>query len=895
MNEFKTNAYFKYWGKVDRGDILKYHLLPYHCLDVAAVGQILLRKNIKKIDQTLNFIGCPSEFLNNLPFLLALHDIGKFADSFQNIVPELFLKLRGSSSDKNYTIRHDSLGYISWFLRLNNQSGLGLINSDRWFGNCFTGHHGRPCDTNGIKYWEQIFTNENQLAVSTYIEELRKVFQISEFQNIQETQLTKLSWVIAGFSVLCDWLGSNSRYFEMTQNEMPLETYYKTIALPKAESILHNTGFYPYKVFPHKKTYSLFPDIPKSSPLQKYIEDIQLYNTPQLHIIEDVTGSGKTEASIILASKLMQNGIGDGVFMALPTMATANAIYVRMSSVYKKLFLEGHPSLVLSHGKNYLMDYFRKSIIPNEVEVENNHGPEKDDGTAQCSEWFSDNKKKCFLADVGVGTVDQTLLSVLPCKHQSLRLFGLMKKILIIDEVHAYDPYMQELIETLLEFHAGLGGSAIILSATIPFKMRSSLANAFLKGLNKKPIILNKKEEYPLVTSIDVNDLREINIPARVELCRSLKTVFLHTEEDAVKQIIQHSENGKCVCWIRNTVEDVMRAYSILKNYIIDTKLMIFHARFAMGNRIDIENKVVGVFGKNGIASKRSGKILIATQVVEQSLDLDFDEMISDLAPIDLLIQRAGRVHRHKRNKAGALTENEDERGEINLYILSPDPVENPNSDWYKKMFEKGSYVYPNSYELWLTARILEKKGGWKMPDDCRGLIEGVFGICPFEELPEGLEKSTLRAEGDEAAFSVLGKQNCLKFNEGYRPSNSRWLDDADTPTRLGNIEKTICLLKWENENLTFFYTDTDFPYEMSQVRVNAKIISIEVEFTRQLKDSLDVFKAKLKDEGKSSVFVPLANDEYGIWKGTALNKKGNTIEVQYSDKFGLQINKGEN
>ena len=225
------------------------------------------------------------------------------------------------------------------------------------------------------------------------------------------------------------------------------------------------------------------------------------------------------------------------------------------------------------------------------------------------------------------------------------------------------------------------------------------------------------------------------------------------------------ASQGQSVCWIRNTVSDALTAYEKLLRRIDKKDIMLFHARFAMGDRLDIEGKTLSYFGVKGNASTRKGKVLIATQVVEQSLDLDFDVMISDLAPIDLLIQRAGRLHRHARDKKGSILQEPDatdERGEPCLVIFGPDPDETVSKEWYKSYFSGASFVYPDHGKLWLTAKLLKKQGGWTMPDDARYLVESVYGESDGGEIPESLKQSSDGAEGQNMAGRSTAKNNSL-------------------------------------------------------------------------------------------------------------------------------------
>lgn len=235
------------------------------------------------------------------------------------------------------------------------------------------------------------------------------------------------------------------------------------------------------------------PDISRLTPLQELAESVSLSaKGPKLLIIEDMTGAGKTEAAVTLAHRLIANGNAHGVYVALPTMATANAMFERLAKSYRKLFRpDASPSIVLVHGKRSLVEGF--ATLPRELafdegaeESDAEEDPSQISASAFCADWIARSNKQAFLAQVGAGTIDQALLSVLPARHQALRLWGLADKVLIIDEAHAYDAYIGREIETLLRFHAELGGSAIILSATLPRAKKSRVDKRFPAGARQR-------------------------------------------------------------------------------------------------------------------------------------------------------------------------------------------------------------------------------------------------------------------------------------------------------------------------------------------------------------------------------------------------------------------------
>ncbi|MEZ5537755.1 MAG: CRISPR-associated helicase Cas3' [Thiolinea sp.] len=652
-------AYFNYWGKARRDDNDQgepYHLLPYHSLDVAAVGSILLSKHNYLLTRLAKLMQLPEfEARQWCIFLLGIHDLGKFAETFQYLRPDLREHFwpEHPVRYKNYHPRHDSLGDLIWQQHIK-KSVLKNLDADeqlrewineslKFWVQAVVGHHGYPPDSTDQA--RRHFAKHDQESAYAFFTDWQNLLEI-DFSSlpIQSYEQSPASWLLAGIAVICDWLGSDQDRFKYhTEScELSLEDYWQQIALPTAEQAVEAAGLLPALPEHDLKLRQLFDYIQQPTPLQAECAAIRFNDQPQLFILEDVTGAGKTEAALMLAHRMVSQNMAEGFYVGLPTMATANAMYERMATAYLSFYQAGEkPSLILSHSARHLSERFRQSLLNANRGVTKY---EKEESiSAQCNRWLADNRKKALLADVGVGTIDQALLGILPVRHQSLRLLGLANKVLILDEVHAYDAYTGELLKTLVKFHAALGGSIILLSATLTRKQRERLAQAFgIQAYHSE-----KPEIYPLLTRIGADgQTQEVALETREAVKRQVNVQFIHQEEGVLDQIQQAAKAGKSVCWIRNTVPDARSAFEALSQSLPKDKLHIFHSRYTLHDRLQIETQILDYFGKHSTPEQRSGRVLIATQVVEQSLDLDFDVMISDLAPIDLLIQRAGRLQR---------------------------------------------------------------------------------------------------------------------------------------------------------------------------------------------------------------------------------------------------------
>jgi len=576
--------FYSYWGKARTNDLdgPAYHPLVYHSLDVAAVGTVLLHRDKLMKQRLVTKTGVEeTSLLPLLTFFLAAHDLGKFAEGFQNLRPDLFKDLQGRGSKKDYSVRHDSLGNLLW-RDLIWRTGW----KDRWFrfadGDLYdwqemvfpcmqavTGHHGTPprAEFHGIKLsLDNHFDAGAKEAAISFIREvasltLGQTFSSLAYDERFDLVFKRASWLLSGLAILSDWIGSDTSYFPYRTDVMPLSEYWVKHALSQAEVAVQASGVLPPQPCRRTGMNALFPEIEEPSPLQEYVSSCQLSSGPQLFILEEATGSGKTEAALTIAHRLMAAGLAEGIFMALPTMATANAMYERLEGAYQRMYDGTEPaSLVLAHSRRHLSARFQESIGLERQARDQNYTRDDETASSHCATWLADNRKKALLAAVGIGTVDQALLAVLPVRHQSLRLLGLGRSVLIVDEVHAYDPYMHTLLRNLLRFHAAQGGSAVLLSATLPRKTRQELAASFAHALGSSPFSL-EKTDYPLATQVSWASAAEVPIESRSNTDRSVIIEMIHEEAAIEERLRLALRSGQCACWIRNTVDDAVNAY----------------------------------------------------------------------------------------------------------------------------------------------------------------------------------------------------------------------------------------------------------------------------------------------------------------------------------------------
>ncbi len=898
-------AYYRYWGKARPGkdNPAVHHLLVYHNLDVVAVGVTYLQQHHRLRRFFCEALDCSDQaFLDWAAFCLSLHDLGKFSAAFQSQRADLVRRLQGHPphANKIYSERHDSLGYWIWRNDEMIEPALPpdwsvrvLTAIDPWIW-AVTGHHGTPPKTSGEV--NDFFHEHDQAAARAYLQAMVQWWLAGEAGRLPVAPAFKshakaLSWWFAGVAVLADWLGSNTEFFPYVERPQPLEAYWQQ-ALARALPALEQAGVLPVNVPKGRCFADFFPNIAQPSPLQSWAMSVELPAGPQLYLLEDVTGAGKTEAALMLAYRLMEAGHAEGLFIGLPTMATANAMYLRIAKVYQSLFGAEVP-LTLAHGFRHLVDAFASSLQPE-------HDPSQLDGTAtaRCTAWLADNNKRALLAPAGVGTIDQALMAVLSSKHQSLRLLGLFGKVLIVDEVHACDSYMQKLLECLLEFHAQAGGSAILLSATLPQHMKQSLLKAYARGrpATVDPASLTLRENaYPLASfwSQHLPQPTEVTLSSRAEVSRRVAVHYEHDPEKVYAHVIDALQQGQCVGWIRNTVADAMETYETLAGRMNAEYISLFHARFALADRLDKETEVLARFGKQSTAQSRAGRLVIATQVAEQSLDVDWDVLITDLAPIDRILQRAGRLKRHLRDAQGnPLEQGRDERTPPCLWVYGPAWSDQPPPNWYSSVLQKSASVYPDHGQIWRTAQVLQA-GYFDMPAQARALIEAVFStdaICP-----QGLQKHSQKAEGENWAARSQAQINQLQYTKGYEPRTTGvdWWTEAHTPSRLGEKTTDVMLARWEGDQLKP-WADGDWAYSM--VRVDARRIDTPTDTLPDEQCEVERVRLTLPAEGKWCVLLPLRLGSDGVWHGqawsgaTAWRKEPELLNWCYDAELGLRV-----
>ncbi len=760
-----TPLYFQYWGKASKEDN-SYHLLPYHCLDVVAVADVWLQKSPVLLNQISQQIGQSREATKAIVlFYIALHDLGKFDARFQEFVPELRVKLQGAGYEVDAeSYSHGSYGYYYFekeFLDSDNMKAVA-------------GHHGFYDDS--IRFMEPDADEEllemDQQARKQWIEFCLNWLGLMEIPQVDEIVM------LAGLCSVSDWVGSSITNFTQ-KPDIDLIQYYQD-ALPRAEQALKETGMlvsikdagfgYLFADYKPRGIQCLLPDLPIETGLT---------------IVESDTGSGKTEFALAYASSLIKHGLADGIVFGLPTQATANGLFDRIGEAAFKLFPDS--TVTLAHSK-------AKYLIPDE------------------NGFLHQSSKRAFLGSMSVATVDQILMGVLGIKHQFVRSFGTRKSVLILDEIHSFDAYMYGLIEKVLKGQHDSFSSVILLSATLPINQKRLLLDTY-----QGEVI---SDAYPLITQVDLEGKTTVfELEQKTEQKIIQNEVWISPNQlpdnKQCQQLIDWANAGAMVAVICNTVKDAQLLYSLISTKT-DRNVDLFHARYAVADRQRTEREILNKYGKH---AKRGGSLLIATQVIEQSLDLDFDVIVSQIAPIEFLMQRMGRLWRHERLASQVDLFPRTKAIKEPLFITLSPALKNVE-DNFATAYAGSGFVYKNIRVLYRTQKYLEHNAQMSFPLCYREAINHIHEDESYPDEPIALadifEKFSNEKDGSYYSSKLISNQY------------SRPLNDVDPRaamlTREGELQQTVVLFKSKGELLHGGNYDEQQDREKSTISLSNKL-----------------------------------------------------------------------
>lgn len=740
-----------------------YHPLWKHLLDASAVSLVL--PNPMARDKWSK---------EQVAWAVGLHDVGKADGAFQHQIDDFTQELAdaGFAKTADAKCRHERLSarFIKECLEC---AGVSERYPDT-VQRALVAHHG---------YWDECSRPVGEVyakAQDALCQMLKDVLGLKKILLSDPANHSSAGMRLAGHIVLCDWIASSEEFFDWQLFRETDDLWdYANLALAMAVHEVHRLQL--ERVEGAAKPNEI---VLSTRPLQQAIFENDI--PPSLVIIEAPMGEGKTEAAWILAEKWRERGC-NGMYMALPTMATSDSLHTRYRDDYlAKLGRSEAAHLV--HGMAWLRDDLEPRRPPNV-------GEPGDDRTAAAA-WFRPTRR-AMLAAHGVGTVDQAMLAGMHVKFGFLRLFGLADRVLVIDEVHAYDAYMSAIICRLLQWCACLEIPVILLSATLSAAQRAAMIEAYgATGGDPGP-----DAAYPLVTVAEARE-EAATIQAEASSSRTLRfethTGHLGDAKTTAARAKELVLGGGCCCVILNTVKQAQAVYLALGDGV---PKLLFHARFTAEDRQRITERVLDLFGKD--TSNRPEKfILVATQVVEQSLDVDFDHMITEIAPMDLLLQRSGRLHRHRK------------RGENpTLHVLTPathkrqkngepKPVDKPEFGSSEKIYHR--------YPLLTTLNQLTPStdGGSltaNLPADFRKLIEATYADNVPEIASQDLKDA--KAKWDDLQESLAAQAGefllCEPMEDEFDPVGHDEVGDASDDgngwrarTRLGLEDVLVIPLK---------------------------------------------------------------------------------------------------
>lgn len=743
----------QFWGKLKRGasgEVLEWHSLFAHSADVAACVEALLISTIlnKRLAKLGGLSSLSSQHIARLSAIAALHDMGKFNSGFQAKC-DFSLRSKWEGHQKpildlfGSRVKEEGLLYnaldlekmLNW--SSDKESTLRLIIATI----C---HHGKPlaCTSNPQTHLWNLRNGLNPFDGLSMLHHFIQAW-FSEAFLVEGDKLpanSEFHHAFAGVVMLADWMGSTVRFF-------PFDNGYKEDRMPFARKmackVIEEMGANPSRYrenmsWDPERFSDIFGFSPR--PCQKIMASLPIPRNGSISILEGETGTGKTEAALARFFSLFKSGSVDGLYFALPTRTAATQIYSRICKIIKQSFVNDEAPLPVHLA------------VPGYIHVDGKVGErilttfdvlwDDDQEKMSFRGWASENPKRFLAGSIIVGTIDQILLSVLQIKHAHMRSACLLRHLIVVDEVHASDAYMNRLLKDVLDHHIKAGGHALLMSATLGCSTRTQFEELFCKTSN-----LGYEEScctpYPLVTCHEIGkESQSIAVNANVHEKEIQVTLLdkIDEPEEIVKLALEAAQKGAKVLIIRNTVQEAIRTQLALEEIVLpesrpllfqcENRFTLHHARFAKIDRESLDHAIEQAFGKE---RQKGGCVAVATQTVQQSLDLDVDLMITDLCPIDIFLQRIGRLHRHVRPSV----ERPPEYRNAQAVMLVPE--KNLGQLINLRGFAKGRHGFGTVYEdlaiLQATWECLQSRDYISIPSMNRLLVEEVMHPTKLDNL----------------------------------------------------------------------------------------------------------------------------------------------------------------
>lgn len=762
--------------------------LVQHCADAAEVARIYWRKfmadssrqvverSLSSFESDIVATGLEQRLAI---FLAAAHDIGKASPAFAMQVPHLADRMRrvgydfpSLTSDERRRMPHSVVSYLHLEDWLHRRYDLHTAISARTLAVVLGGHHGvYPTSSRDLSIQSRL-AGTDPLWSNTRDSLLDAAFQVSgladeELRLLATNGINQPSQlVLTAFVIVCDWIASNTDYFPYHVDSSP--EIRATGAL--AELDLPE----PWRPEPLDDDRELFnarfmlPSEAQIRPVQQSAMQIaRKVARPGLIIIEAPPGEGKTEAALGAAELLAARFGCGGVLTALPTQATSNAMFSREQHWLRNAVPPTQlTSISLCHGKAQFNEEFQQLRHPRFTAIHDDDNSSTD-GTRNglLAHWWLSGRKKATLADFVVGTIDQVLLAALNSRHLMLRHLGMAGKVVILDEVHAADAYMAVYLDRALEWLGALGVPVIALSATLPPARRVKMLDAYQRGRGDQhddrdlvAKLAADVTDYPLISTSEIEVPSAPVPPSGRE--QSIRFEFMDEDMVELAAVVTASvASGGCVAVVHNTVDRAQQTYRDLKANLGDD-VVLLHSRFITIDRLTKESDLVRQLGSPSVSDRPKRLVVVSTQVIEQSLDLDFDLIFTDMAPIDSLIQRSGRLHRHARPEGARPSNMREARMVITGFTshdgCPPDLVQGSRS------------IYGDSVLLRSLSTLqshLSKERVLTSPDNIAPLVRDTYD--PGLSAPFGWEQAWADATAQELTnlMSVRkrAEQGCVK------------------------------------------------------------------------------------------------------------------------------------
>ena len=746
-----------------------------HSFDTAGIMEKLAQKRLPESisDYLCAECGGREKLFSTLKFCALVHDIGKVTVVFQSRIRDAvefspfaeYVDLPKSGSFERISETPHALASEAILLKFGCLRGIASIAG---------AHHGKPtaltadvCNQieGGYKNPDNFYgrgMKYKSLFDSLWKEWLDYSLESAGFSDL--SALPDISVpaqvVISGMLITADWIASNTTYFPLISadeqgqfSDYPERTEAAWNKIHFTD-IWNSTARFGLDDEAFKERFGFLPN-PTQADIISTATDAE---SSGIYIIEAPMGLGKTEAALALSEILAARAGAGGMFFGMPTQATSNGIFPRLEKWAGGLAEDEQTLLAikLAHGNAALNEDYRELFTGH-----SNLNIESDSGLI-VHDWFS-GRKQTLLSDFVIGTVDQLLMAALKQKHVMLKHFGLSGKVVVVDECHAYDAYMSKYLDMAIQWLGIYKVPVIILSATLPAKRRAELVEAYVgRGLKCIDDAWKSSLAYPLLTYTENNTVKQKALAfdgenKEVSVRRIIRDEVAATAGYAV-------ERGGCVGVIVNTVRKAQEIAAELQSAFPKAEVIIMHAQFIMTDRAKREEQILKRVGKHSTPESRRGLIIVGTQVLEQSLDLDFDLMITELCPMDLLLQRTGRLHRHNRVRPQGLET-------ACCFVL----------DETDDSFDSGSAAIYGEWLLMRTRALLPNK--LTIPSDIPLLVQRVYDENDdrmLGELTEGMEsaqeeyvKKTKKKERNACNW-LIGKPS-----ERKGKSLDGWLDNA--------------------------------------------------------------------------------------------------------------------